>query len=86
MVLVVFDDYLAEGNFLDVARNEMERAKAQVPLWASCREVLEKIGPPGRAWRSPEVLEPSYAIDIPRRWIFASCSRCSCRKRAYGDS
>ena len=67
LVLVVFDDYLAEGNFLGVARNEMERARVEVPLWVSYRELLEKVGPLGRAWRNPEVLEPSYAFDIPRR-------------------
>ncbi len=67
VVLIVFDDFLAEGNFLGVARNEMERARVNVPLWVSYRELLEKVGPLGQAWRSPEVLEPSYAFDIPRR-------------------
>ena len=32
LVLVVFDDYLAEGNLLGVARGEMERARVEVPL------------------------------------------------------
>lgn len=59
LVLVVFDDYLAEGNFLGVARGEMERARVDVPLWVSYRELLEKVGPLGQVWRSPEVLEPS---------------------------
>ena len=59
LVLVVFDDYLAEGNFLGVARGEMERAGVDVPLWVSYRELLEKDGPLGQVWRSPEVLEPS---------------------------
>ena len=59
LVLVVFDDYLAEGNFLGVARNEMERARVHVPLWVSYRELLEKVEPLGQAWRTPEVLEPS---------------------------
>ena len=58
LVLVVFDDFLAEGNFLGVARDEMERARVDVPLWVSYRELLEKVGPLGQAWRSPEVLEP----------------------------
>ena len=62
LVLVVFDDYLAEGNFLGVARHEMERTKVDVPLWVSYRELLERVGPLGQAWRSPEVLEPSSAF------------------------
>ena len=57
LVLVVFDDPLAEANFLGVARSEMERVKVSVPLWASYREGLERVGPLGAAWRSPEVLE-----------------------------
>ena len=64
LVLVVFDDFLAEGNFLGVARREMERARVNVPLWVSYRELLAKVGPLGRAWRSPEVLEPSQAVSI----------------------
>ena len=62
LVLVVFDDYLAEGNFLGVARSEMERARVNVPLWVSYRELLERVGPLGKAWRNPEVLEPSSAF------------------------
>ncbi len=33
LVLVVFDDYLAERNFLGVAGDQMERARVDVPLW-----------------------------------------------------
>ena len=62
LALVVFDGYLAEGNFLGVARSEMERVRVHVPLWVSYRELLEKVGPLGKAWRSPEVLEPSSAF------------------------
>ncbi len=62
LVLVVFDDFLAEGNSLGVAREEMERARVNVPLWVSYRELLDKVGPLGRAWRSPEVLEPTRAF------------------------
>ncbi len=57
VVLVVFDDFIAESNFLGVARQEMERAKVDVPLWVSFRERLEQVGPLGKAWRSPDVLE-----------------------------
>ena len=62
MVLIVFDDPLAEANFLGVARREMERAKVGVPLWVSHRERLEKMGPLGKAWRNPDVMEPSHAF------------------------
>ena len=57
LVLVVFDDPLAEANFLGVACREMERTGVSLPLWASYRERLESVGPLGAAWRSPEVLE-----------------------------
>ena len=57
LALVVFDDALAEANFLGVARGEMERTGVSLPLWASYRERLESVGPLGPAWRSPEVLE-----------------------------
>ena len=59
LVLVVFDDPLAEANFFGVARSEMERTGVSLPLWASYRERLEKVGPLGAAWRNPNVLEPS---------------------------
>ena len=62
LVLVVFDDPLAEANFLGVARGEMERAGVKLPLWVSHREMLEKVGPLGKAWRNPDVLEPSRAF------------------------
>ncbi len=62
MVLIVFDDPLAEANFLGVARREMERARVGVPLWVSHRERLEKMGPLGKAWRNPDVMEPSHAF------------------------
>ncbi len=59
LVLIVFDDYLAEGVFLGVARREMERAKVDVPLWVSHKERLEQVGPLGLAWRNPDALEPT---------------------------
>ena len=62
LVLVVFDDPLAEANFLGVARREMERTGVKLPLWASYRERLEKVGPLGAAWRNPNVLEPSRVL------------------------
>ena len=62
LVLVVFDDPLAEANFLGVARREMERTGVSLPLWASYRERLESAGPLGAAWRNPDVLEPSRVL------------------------
>ncbi len=59
LVLVVFDDELAESNFHGVARREMDCTGAEVPLWVSHVELLERVGPLGKAWRSPEVLEPT---------------------------
>ncbi len=61
-LLVVFDDPLAEGNFLGVARRVMSRTRVNVPLWVSHREALERAGPLGAAWRNPDVLEPDYAF------------------------
>ncbi len=58
LVLIAFEDPLAEANFLGVARREMERAGVEVPLWVSSREALKRAGPLGKAWRSPDVLEP----------------------------
>ena len=57
LVLIAFEDHLAEANFLGVARKEMARARVKLPLWVSSREALEKVGPLGKAWRSPDVLE-----------------------------
>ena len=57
LVLVVFDDELAESNFHGVARREMDRAGVDVPLWVSHTRILEKVGPLGKAWRDPEGLQ-----------------------------
>ena len=54
IVLVVFDDELAASHFLRVARQEMERAGVEVPLWVSNKAVLERLGPVGRAWQSTD--------------------------------
>ena len=58
LVLIVFEDSLAEANFLGVAQKEMERFKVRLPLWISHRDALERVGPLGKAWRNPDVLEP----------------------------
>ena len=57
LVLIVFDDHLVEANFLGVARMEMKRTGVKLPLWVSHKEMIEKEGPMGRAWRSPDCLE-----------------------------
>ena len=57
IVLVVFDDELAASHFLRVARQEMERAGVEVPLWVSHNAILERLGPLRRAWQSPLVEE-----------------------------
>ena len=53
VVLVVFDDDIAATHFLRVARREMERAGAEVPLLVSHESLLEREGPLGRAWLVP---------------------------------
>ena len=63
LVFVVFDDELAESNFHGVARRETDRAGVDAALRVSYRELLEKVGPLGKAWRGPEVLEPTDALD-----------------------
>ena len=52
VLLVVFDDPLAEARFLGVAREQVERSRVEVPLWVSNRELLEELGLLGRAWRN----------------------------------
>ena len=60
LVLVVFDDPLAEARFIGVARQEMLKAGVDLPLWVSHRRTLEEVGPLGRAWRAPDVLDPTH--------------------------
>ena len=63
LVLIVFDDSLAEANFLGVAHREMERSGVKLPLWVSHREAMASVGPLGKAWRSPDVMEPSHVFE-----------------------
>ena len=63
LVLIVFDDDLAESNFHGVARREMDRAGVDVPLWVSHAAILESVGPLGTAWRDPDVLDLNYAFN-----------------------
>ena len=54
LVLVVFDDPVAPTHFLEVARREMLRVRAPLPLLAAHREQVEREGPLGRAWLAPD--------------------------------
>jgi len=53
-VLVVLRDDIAATNFLRVARERMAKALVEVPLLVSHEGLLEREGPLGRAWRSPD--------------------------------
>ena len=53
VVLVVFDDDIAQTHFLRVAQEEMDRLRTAVPLLPSHRELVEQEGPLGRAWLAP---------------------------------
>ena len=60
-VLVVFDDDLAATHFLRLAKEEVERARADVPLLVSNRNMVEWLGPLGRAWYMTDGWEAVYA-------------------------
>ena len=62
IVLVVFEDDIAQTHFLRVAGEEMDRARVRVPLWVSHRSLLEQVGPLGAAWRTTGGSEPGYAF------------------------
>ena len=62
VLLIVFDDELVAARFLGVARGETARTRVKLPLWVSHREMLEKAGPLGKAWRAPSLLEPAYVF------------------------
>ncbi len=62
LVLVVFEDEIAQTHFLRVARDEMARMGVNVPLRVSHRSLLERVGPLGRAWRTTERTEIDYAF------------------------
>ena len=72
-VLIVFHDELAATHFLRVAREETNRAGVEVPLLVSHKDLLEREGPLGRAWRRPgtwETVRPLHsdqAKNITRR-------------------
>ena len=61
-VLIVFDDELAQTNFLRVAREEMRAEGVTVPLWTSHKQAIDALGPLGRAWRTPGDWGPTQAL------------------------
>ena len=62
LVLVVFEDEIAQTHFLRVAKDEMARTGVTVPLHVSHRGLLERVGPLGRAWRTTNGAEPDYVF------------------------
>ena len=63
-VLVVFHDDLAATRFLRVARDETARTGVKLPLWVSHRSLVERVGPLGSAWRTPDEYEPAHAVPV----------------------
>ena len=55
-VLIVFDDKLVESRFLGVARREVWRTMAKLPLWVSHSKILKELGPMGPVWRNHDIL------------------------------
>ena len=62
VVLIVFHDELVAARFMGVARDEMARAGVELPFWVSDRKTLDRLGPMGKAWRSPDTLEHTHAF------------------------
>ena len=61
-VLVVFSDDIAATNFLRVAREETAQARVAMPLLVSHEGLLEREGPLGRAWRTPDGWETVHPL------------------------
>ena len=60
IVLLVFEDEIAQTHFLRVARDEMARTGVRVPLRVSHRSLLERVGPLGRAWCESDSSDTGY--------------------------
>ena len=58
-VLVVFDNDIAAGHFLQLACEELKEAGVNVPLRVSDSRTVAALGPLGRAWRSPGRWKPA---------------------------
>ena len=61
-VLVVFSDDIAATNFLRVAREQTTQARVAMPLLVSHEGLLEREGPLGRAWRTPDGWETVHPL------------------------
>lgn len=61
VVLVVFEERVAQSTFVRIARREMDGAGVDVPMLVSRRDLVEELGPLGPVWtrvgrdRSPSV-------------------------------
>ncbi|MCY4617747.1 MAG: replication-relaxation family protein [Chloroflexi bacterium] len=62
LVLVVFDDALAADHFRRVAREQMERADVELPLFVSDQRLLAQHGPLGPSWRDVYDWQPGIAF------------------------
>ena len=59
VVLIVFNDTAVESRSLSVARDLMNQARVDVPLWVSHSQAVERKGPMGEVCRGPDSLEPT---------------------------
>ena len=62
VVLVVFEDEVAQTHFLRVAGEEMARTGVSLPLFVSHRRLLEREGPLGGVWRAVGDSAPGHAF------------------------
>ncbi len=53
-VLVVFEDELAADHFLNIARDELELAHVDLPLFVSCEADISRWGPLASIWRTAD--------------------------------
>ncbi|MCY4618716.1 MAG: replication-relaxation family protein [Chloroflexi bacterium] len=61
-LLVVFEDELAADQFLRVAEQVMSQASVSIPLKVSDAASVERHGPLGPAWRSPNRVIPDFPL------------------------
>ncbi len=70
-VLVAFDDDLAASRFLRVAADALAGTGTVLPILVAHRGLVEREGPPGRAWLAPGGgWEPDFPVPqaFVRRW------------------
>ncbi|MXX32257.1 MAG: hypothetical protein F4Z51_08525 [Chloroflexi bacterium] len=58
LVLVAFDDGLAEDHFRRIAGAQMARSGIDLPLLVTCEDLLSRYGPLGPVWGIPAPLNP----------------------------